>query len=70
MKESKCPACRWVAPAILAVTALALLLVNLGVDLGSFGDWVMKWWPAGVLLYAVSGFCPCGSGGCCGSCKK
>ena len=64
MKGSKCPVCRWVAPLILALTALALLLVNLGVDLGSLGEWVMKWWPAGVLLYAISGFCPCGSCSC------
>lgn len=60
----KCGVCRWIAPGILALTALLLLLVSLGVDLGSFGGWVTKWWPAGVLLYAISGFCPCGDCEC------
>ncbi|MBI5754144.1 hypothetical protein HZA40_03320 [Candidatus Peregrinibacteria bacterium] len=61
----KCVACRWIAPLILALTALALLLVvSLGVDMGGFGIWIMKWWPAGVLLYAISGFCPCGDCEC------
>ena len=63
MKEGMCGVCRWVAPLILAATALLLLLVNLGVDMGSVNDWVEKWWPAGMFLYAVSGFCPCRS--CC-----
>lgn len=60
----KCMVCRWVAPAILALTSLLLLLVNLDVDMGAFGEWVMTWWPAGVLLYAISGFCPCGDSEC------
>lgn len=59
-----CAVCRWVAPLILAVTALLLLLVNLEVNMGlTFTEWLMTWWPAGVLLYALAGFCPCRS--CC-----
>lgn len=65
MKEGLCGVCRWVAPLILAVTALLLLLVgSLGVEMGAFGEFVMKWWPGGVLLYALAGFCPCRSN-CC-----
>ena len=56
MSNGLCTVCRWVAPLILGVTALLLLLVNLGVEMGAFSDFVMKWWPAGILLYAVSGF--------------
>ncbi|MEK7672403.1 MAG: hypothetical protein AAB373_00820 [Patescibacteria group bacterium] len=65
--EGSCGVCRWIAPLILAVTSLLLLLLNLGVEMGVFGEWVMQWWPAGLFLYAVSGFCPC-KGGC--SCSK
>lgn len=61
MGNGMCGVCRWVAPLILAVTALLLLLVNLGVGMGAFGEWIMQWWPAGVLLYALAGFCPCKS---------
>lgn len=64
MKEGNtCGVCKWIAPLILAVTALLLLLVQLGTidPTMAFGMWVAKWWPAGVFLYAVSGFCPCKS---------
>lgn len=61
MKDGLCGVCRWIAPAILAVTSLLLLLISLGVDMGGFGVWVMKWWPGGVFLYAIAGFCPCHS---------
>ncbi len=63
MKDGACGVCRWILPLLLAVTALLLLLVNLGVVTGGFGEWVASWWPLGVLLYAVGGFCPCKS--CC-----
>lgn len=61
MKDGLCGVCRWVAPLILSVTMLLLLLLSLEVSLGSFGEFVTKWWPGGVLLYALAGFCPCRS---------
>lgn len=65
MKNGICTTCRWVAPAILAVTALLLLLFDLGVFTGTFAEWVATWWPAGLLLYALAGFCPCRGDSCC-----
>ncbi|MDA1061278.1 MAG: hypothetical protein O3B47_05840 [bacterium] len=59
MKDGSCCHCRWIAPLILSVTMLLLLLLNLGVSMGGFGEFVANWWPGGVLLYALSGFCPC-----------
>lgn len=63
-----CTVCRWIAPLVLLVTAVLLLLVNLGVLTGGFATWMTSWWPLGVGLYALSGFCPCKKDECCGKC--
>jgi len=67
-----CGICRWVLPLILSLTAFFLLLVNLGALTGDFGNWVARWWPAGLLLFAIGGFCPCPGrkGNCCPKCGK
>lgn len=59
----KCP-CSYVKVVVLGVTALLLLLVNLGALTGDLAVFVMKWWPASFVLYALMGLCP----GC--GCKK
>ncbi|MBI2634332.1 hypothetical protein HYW82_01515 [Candidatus Peregrinibacteria bacterium] len=61
MSNGLCAVCRWVAPFILLATAGLLLLVNLEVLTGSFATFVGSWWPLGIGLYALAGFCPCHS---------
>lgn len=59
MKNGTCLNCRYLAPAVLTITALLLLLLDLKIITGPFAQWVAVWWPAGLLLYALMGFCPC-----------
>lgn len=56
--------CCYLKNIILFVVGLLLLLVNLGVGMGVFGEYVVQWWPAGLVLYAVLGFF------CGGVCKR
>lgn len=61
MSNGLCTVCRWVAPIILLATGVLLLLANLEVLTGAFAGYVDKWWPLGLGLFALAGFCPCRS---------
>jgi hypothetical protein len=62
--SGKCCPCRKVGATVSSLTLVLLLLTSLGVITGGFGEFVMTWWPVGLLVHTVGGLCKCHGGSC------